>query len=627
MAQAFPSLDRVRNFRDPLEPGEYHLLEHCVRELPDDVEVYVQPMLNGDRPDLVLMRPHHGVLIIEVKDWNLSHYGNPAGGEEDWILLKNDTRLRSPLKQVQTYKRNLYNLHIRELAERRIKNSMAYGLVQTAVYFHNASTEEAEAFCRDSDHVHIFGRDALSDGTLTQILHKAYLMRRSRYFDDEVYSAFHRFLQPPEHLPEDGIDITYTAKQEALIASEAGRRQKVRGVAGSGKTKVLAARAVNAHRRTGRGILALTFNITLRNYIHDRISEVRRPFPWGAFTITNYHQFVKSMMNRYGIPTGAYPDLLQAADHPDLFAGVSDRITKYDTILVDEVQDYKEVWLRTLTDYFLADDGEFVVFGDEKQNVYGRPMGKDRFPVVPTVVGRWNELNTSFRMQSHTLDVAQAFQRHYFGDRYVADTDVEMAQGELFGEGGTVRYIDASGFAHRDLYTHLRGVVRELAAHPNDIAILAPTYDWLRALEFMYRQLAGEETTHATETQEEYNELLKKYQLEGLDDPAREKPQQYKKCIQALEAIRRTRKVYFWANAGTVKLSTIHSFKGWEASTLVLLITDTEGAEGAGALEELLYTALTRVRKNLIVYDLTDGTYGPFFKPLADPEQPPAATA
>lgn len=626
MAQSFPSLTRVKSFRQPLEPGERHLLEHCVRELPDDVEVYVQPMLNGDRPDLILMRPNHGVLIIEVKDWALRHYSNPDGDEEDWILRKNGTRLRSPLRQVQTYKRNLYNLHIRELAERHINSPMAYGLVQTAVYFHNASTSDARSFCHNPDHVHIFGQDALSDGTLTQILRKTYLMRRSRYFDDEVYTAFHRFLQPPEHLPEDGSNITYTARQEALIASEAGRRQKVRGVAGSGKTKVLAARAVNAHRRTGQEVLVLTFNITLRNYIHDRVSEVRKPFPWRAFTITNYHQFVRIMMNRYEIPAGTYPDLLQAADDPELFASVADRIKRYSTILVDEVQDYKEVWLRTLTGYFLADDGEFVVFGDEKQNVYGRTMGEDRFPVVPTVVGRWNELNTSFRMQSHTLNVAQAFQRRYFEDRYVADTDVEMAQGELFGAEGTIQYVDAADVDDRTLYTHLRGVVRALHAHPNDIALVAPTYDRLRALEYLYREEGGEETTHATETHEEYTALLKRHQPKAGDD-ARNRPSRSAEFRKDLEKIRRARKVHFWANAGTVKVATIHSFKGWEASTLVLLITDTEGAEQAGALEELLYTALTRVQQHLIVYDMTGGTYAPFFAPLADPAPSPAAAA
>jgi hypothetical protein len=39
---------------------------------------------------------------------------------------------------------------------------------------------------------------------------------------------------------------------------------------------VLARMVVNAHKRTGSQVLILTYNITLRIYIHDRISQVRK---------------------------------------------------------------------------------------------------------------------------------------------------------------------------------------------------------------------------------------------------------------------------------------------------------------------------------------------------------------
>ena len=64
---------------------------------------------------------------------------------------------------------------------------------------------------------------------------------------------------------------------------------------------MLAKRAVNAHKRTADQILILTYNLSLKNYIHDRISEVREEFNWNNFYITNYHQFFKTQANNYNL--------------------------------------------------------------------------------------------------------------------------------------------------------------------------------------------------------------------------------------------------------------------------------------------------------------------------------------
>ncbi|MEL6579780.1 MAG: ATP-binding domain-containing protein, partial [Cyanobacteria bacterium J06621_12] len=77
------------------------------------------------------------------------------------------------------------------------------------------------------------------------------------------------------------------------------------------------------------------------------------------------------------------------------------------------------------------------------------------------------------------------------------------------------------------------------------------------------------------------------------------------------EKIRRGRKIHFWGNAGTTKLSTIHSYKGWEAHTLILIISETRDRENSN---ELIYTALTRASNRLIIIDIdSNGRYKDFF--------------
>ena len=68
--------------------------------------------------------------------------------------------------------------------------------------------------------------------------------------------------------------ITFSKDLQHLITSRRNYKGKIRGVAGFGKTTVMAQRAVSAFKQTGKRVLILTYNITLCNYIYDRISDV-----------------------------------------------------------------------------------------------------------------------------------------------------------------------------------------------------------------------------------------------------------------------------------------------------------------------------------------------------------------
>lgn len=63
---------------------------------------------------------------------------------------------------------------------------------------------------------------------------------------------------------------------------------------------------------------------------------------------------------------------------------------------------------------------------------------------------------------------------------------------------------------------------------------------------------------------------------------------------------------------GTTKLSSIHSYKGWESHTVFLIIEQPE-REGQQEPVELIYTALTRAQVNLFVFNLGNPYYDNFF--------------
>ena len=74
MASFFPSIEQINRFKVPPTDGELTLLTFLGDVLDNSYEVYFNPYLNGDRPDVVIMRKGNGVMIIEVKDWNLANF-------------------------------------------------------------------------------------------------------------------------------------------------------------------------------------------------------------------------------------------------------------------------------------------------------------------------------------------------------------------------------------------------------------------------------------------------------------------------------------------------------------------------------------------------------------------------
>lgn len=73
-------------------------------------------------------------------------------------------------------------------------------------------------------------------------------------------------------------------------------------------------------------------------------------------------------------------------------------------------------------------------------------------------------------------------------------------------------------------------------------------------------------------------------------------------------------------NGGTLKISTINSFKGWESEVVFLILEPKYESSTSFNLsfDELLYTGLTRCRRNLIVINFGNQEYDLKMRPLIE---------
>lgn len=75
MAILVPDIEEINSLPGQgLTNGEKALMDALIKTLDDEWTIYVQPHLNGLRPDIVIFCEDAGIGIFEVKDWNLDHY-------------------------------------------------------------------------------------------------------------------------------------------------------------------------------------------------------------------------------------------------------------------------------------------------------------------------------------------------------------------------------------------------------------------------------------------------------------------------------------------------------------------------------------------------------------------------
>ncbi|WP_342804463.1 UvrD-helicase domain-containing protein [Alteromonas sp. M12] len=633
MAKIFPNLEVIKKSKQKPTEGELFLLNELSQNFDAEVEIYFQPFFNGERPDIIIIHQILGVIIIEVKDWDLSFYNLDENNK--WHVNKNGAVIRSPFAQVFGYKKNMFELHINGLLEKNLNNKNFYKAISCYVYFHSENKDSIQRFfsprmdefknmLREHNNTYAenpidydkyerkrewlnskirrFERDLYKHAVTKDQLMKLKFpfSSKSEIFPLSIYETFLRYLQPPFHYLNDGKEIEYTKVQERLVTSEQGKREKIKGVAGSGKTTVLAKRAVNAHARHGGNVLILTFNLTLRMYIKDKINEVRSDFSWGAFGIINYHRFMSAALSQYGIDVSVPEEMKNDKDklsayldskyysNENVFESCEIE-EKFDTILIDEIQDYKPEWIKIIRKYFLTDQGEMVLFGDEKQNIYEREIDEENATKVVQGFGRWNKLSKSFRYKedSHILDVAKRFQEVFFSGRYELDF-AEAMQPALLGVGvNQCVLIDASDI--NSIVNYVFSVAKRESIHPNDMVILSSSISQMREIDFLIRKNPNfnEKTLTTFETKEAYESLRI-----GRSE---------------IEKIRSNKKYGFNLNSGVLKISTIHSFKGYESPTVFLIVNELDNAE-------LVYVGLTRAKFNLVVFVIKNSKYSNFFE-------------
>jgi len=608
-SRVLPSWEQIERFKQPLTEGERYLLKFLDDNLKKDDSfqgndlaeyrgwlIFVQPFLNGSRPDIVIFRPGIGVQIFEVKDWNLCHYSFETTEDGNKIFCASDSHgpypIKSPVKQVEYYKKKIVDQLMPQIGKDFEKNPRHYGLIKTAIYFHKSKTAPAQKLFKTHSKIPVIGQDSLSRDNLGEVV-PDYSRSQSSYWHKDWDREILFWLHPPRHAIEQNEPLMLTNDQKKLAEPKSGHH-RVRGIAGSGKTQALAYRASNLASQ-GYHVLVLTYNITLWHRICDMVRRSPFVFEWRNLTITHFHRFCGDILNEFseewqkssgdddddGNHNGSDPLFIDEIPNKVLEIIKKNEHKKYDAILIDEGQDFCVEWYSMLC-HFLTSRDEVAVVCDKKQNIYERKLkwldkrfgerlddGQSRIAKF----GDWIDLKKVFRLPEPIARFSAKF-----STAFELNQDIKISKNEqleLFNEfqGHVVWWNIKSENDWLDKVDQAFEVIKNQAIHnhPSDTVILVP-----------YKRLGPEYLRHFESKNIEVNHVFEDY-----DD---ERDHIYKKA--------------FWMGGGRLKISTIHSFKGWEVQNVIVVIPSSLPASLHGKeqiYDSTVYTAITRAKENLIV--------------------------
>ncbi|MDH2916075.1 MAG: 3'-5' exonuclease, partial [Gallionella sp.] len=210
---------------------------------------------------------------------------------------------------------------------------------------------------------------------------------------------------------------------EFLARSMGEGHRIVRGVAGSGKTLILAFRAeqiARAATETSRPVLLLSFangiSGRLENAMQDRGVEDK-------VVASTFHSWCWKMLRTYGLPIASekeFPDfterqatnvqaVLDAAERGLIPGG------QYDAVLIDEAHDFEPQWLALAAKMVNPDTKALMIVYDDAQAIYKgrkRPVWKQ---LGIEAAGRTTVLKVNYRNTAQILRFARKFAADVIG--------------------------------------------------------------------------------------------------------------------------------------------------------------------------------------------------------------------
>jgi hypothetical protein len=426
--------------------GELRVAERLKDFLEDNAVVWHNfPIGPGRRhPDFVIVHPANGLLVLEVKDWRLDSIQSADKLKIELLTSRGIVREWNPLEQARSYTFNVVrtlerdgNLLFPPDHPFKGKSILPFGF---GVVFTNITRKQFDQTDLKevlSENLCVF-RDEMTESADPEVFRsRLWNMVPRRLGEPLSMPQFDRLralvfpevrirqialpleeTMAPE--PSDRILAVMDMHQEQIARSLGEGHRIIRGVAGSGKTLILAFRAEYLARAATKPVLLLCYANGIAGRLEDAMQN--RGVEDRVHVLT-FHSWCYRMLRTYGIP------IPSEQDYPDyeerLAASVSEVVravdqghiptAQYDAVLIDEAHDFEPQWLALATKMVNPKTNALMVVYDDIQAIYkgrARPVWSQ---LGIDAKGRTTVLKINYRNTTQILGFARRFAADVIG--------------------------------------------------------------------------------------------------------------------------------------------------------------------------------------------------------------------
>ncbi len=454
--------------------GEKRLYALLRDALPDHFTAWYEPQVAGRHPDFTLLADDFGLLVLEVKGW---YAGQIAQANDDEVELHRveggETKVEvhaNPNRQAREYVLAVIDqLGRPEFAilqhpdgAHRGRPCFPYGC---GVVFTNITRKQLaesglaplfppeRAICRDEIEAFSGAGDRAFIARLRQLFAIAFPF--DPLTDDQLRTikgvmrpeiVVRRRSATPASLPADqlllpgsvALDVL-DAQQEQAARSLSTGHHVVFGIAGSGKTVLLLARArMLVDRDPTARVLVLCFNKALAAALDAQLDdgtrrriEVRHVDSW----LVAKTRLRKQDEETWEAFRGRMVDAILRA--PELWPQ-SDR---YDAVLIDEAHDFEPDWFRCAVAFLRGGaEGELLIVLDGAQSLYQRTRAFTWAGVGVQARGRTRRLDRNYRNTKQILEFAWQVAQSTLADEEETETHVRVLPRKASRQGPVPGY-------------------------------------------------------------------------------------------------------------------------------------------------------------------------------------------
>ena len=405
---------------DKLTDGEKYTLDQKLKKIlaEDECFIYVQPLINGLKPDFILIGKTFGIIIIEVKDWsdNYIESANPQ------IVTCDSKKYKNPNSQVKMYE-NIITSKLSGVVDFIDDQGVLEIPILPVVFYVNLSQEITDKFTHLlNNEVKSFNKKELRSLTNEELLGNKKLSLTNKDLTairgvlfPEISIPSIKEVDPDEYVSVNDIRAL-DKEQEEFAKKVPNGHYMVSGIPGSGKTIMLLTRAIHlAQSNEDFNVIILTYTKALSNKLKNQLRSkaIEMQIPIGIVNrieIKHFHKLCYDLVGSPIQPKERKNENFYNEFWPKEAIRAIKNKPKYNAVLVDEYQDFHTDWFELCKEICKKENGSENLFfaGDRLQRIYDITWNSYK-EIGINIQGRSKLLKTPYRTNPNHIYFALKF--------------------------------------------------------------------------------------------------------------------------------------------------------------------------------------------------------------------------